>query len=74
VTAVDGVSLDIQKGSLVTLLGPSGCGKTTTLRLIGGFEFPTAGRIWLTGRRSPPWRRTSGGWPWCSRATPSSPT
>ena len=49
VTAVDGVSLDIQKGSLVTLLGPSGCGKTTTLRLIGGFEFPTAGRIWLDG-------------------------
>jgi iron(III) transport system ATP-binding protein len=49
VTAVDGVSLDIQKGSLVTLLGPSGCGKTTTLRLIGGFEFPTSGRIFLDG-------------------------
>ena len=49
VTAVGGVSLDIQKGSLVTLLGPSGCGKTTTLRLIGGFEFPTSGRIFLDG-------------------------
>src|SRR4030042_976253 len=49
VAAVDGGSLDIQKGSLVTLLGPSGCGKTTTLRLIGGFEYPTAGRIWLDG-------------------------
>ena len=47
VTAVDGVSLGIKKGELVTLLGPSGCGKTTTLRLIAGFEFPTAGRILL---------------------------
>jgi len=47
VVAVNGVSLDIAKGELVTLLGPSGCGKTTTLRLIAGFEFPTAGDIRL---------------------------
>jgi iron(III) transport system ATP-binding protein len=47
VTAVNDVSLSIEKGELVTLLGPSGCGKTTTLRLIAGFEFPTAGRILL---------------------------
>ncbi|MCX6032467.1 MAG: ABC transporter ATP-binding protein [Chloroflexi bacterium] len=50
VTAVDGVSLNIQRGDLVTLLGPSGCGKTTTLRLIAGFEFPTSGRILLEGQ------------------------
>jgi len=50
VTAVDNVSLSIEKGELVTLLGPSGCGKTTTLRLIAGFEFPTEGRILLDGR------------------------
>ncbi len=42
--------LDIEKGELVTLLGPSGCGKTTTLRMIAGFEFPTAGTITLDGR------------------------
>lgn len=45
VTAVDGISLDILPGKLVTLLGPSGCGKTTTLRLIAGLEMATAGRI-----------------------------
>ncbi len=50
VTAVDGVSLDIRRGDLVTLLGPSGCGKTTTLRLIAGFEFPTSGQILLDGK------------------------
>jgi iron(III) transport system ATP-binding protein len=50
VTAVDGISLTIQRGDLVTLLGPSGCGKTTTLRLIAGFEFPTSGRILLDGQ------------------------
>lgn len=60
VHAVDGVSLDIKQGDLVTLLGPSGCGKTTTLRLIAGFEFPTAGQIFLDGRTIndlPPHRR-----------------
>ena len=48
-TAGNGVSIAIEKGELVTLLGPSGCGKTTTLRLIAGFEFPTAGSIRLDG-------------------------
>ena len=43
--AVDNVSLSIAKGEFVTLLGPSGCGKTTILRMIGGFELPTSGRI-----------------------------
>jgi iron(III) transport system ATP-binding protein len=45
VCAVDGVSVTIEPGTLVTLLGPSGCGKTTTLRLIAGLDFATAGEI-----------------------------
>jgi spermidine/putrescine transport system ATP-binding protein len=49
VRAVDGVSLDIGSGEFFSLLGPSGCGKTTTLRMIGGFEAPTSGRIELQG-------------------------
>jgi spermidine/putrescine transport system ATP-binding protein len=47
VVAVDHVSLEIREGSFFALLGPSGCGKTTTLRMIGGFEEPTEGRILL---------------------------
>jgi len=50
VVAVDSVSLTIQEGEFLTLRGPSGCGKTTTLRLISGFELPSAGRILLDGR------------------------
>ncbi|HEU0248817.1 MAG TPA: ABC transporter ATP-binding protein [Gaiellaceae bacterium] len=45
--AVDGISVEIPRGSFFALLGPSGCGKTTTLRMIGGFEEPTEGRILL---------------------------
>jgi spermidine/putrescine transport system ATP-binding protein len=47
VIAVDRLSLEIESGSFYALLGPSGCGKTTTLRMIGGFEEPTEGRILL---------------------------
>jgi spermidine/putrescine transport system ATP-binding protein len=47
VTAVDDLSLEINRGEFFSLLGPSGCGKTTTLRMIGGFELPTAGVIRL---------------------------
>jgi len=47
--ALDGISLTIAKGGFYSLLGPSGCGKTTTLRLIAGFEQPTAGEVWLNG-------------------------
>jgi spermidine/putrescine transport system ATP-binding protein len=47
VVAVDDLSLEIESGSFFALLGPSGCGKTTTLRMIGGFEQPTAGQIYL---------------------------
>src|ERR671923_1049180 len=50
VIAVDDVSLEIPKGSFFALLGPSGCGKTTSLRMIGGFEEPTQGEIFLAGR------------------------
>ena len=50
VRAVDRVSMDIRPGEFFSMLGPSGCGKTTTLRMIGGFELPTAGRIELRGR------------------------
>jgi len=47
--AVDDVSLSIKKGDFVTILGPSGCGKTTILRMLAGFEQPTAGEIYLEG-------------------------
>jgi spermidine/putrescine transport system ATP-binding protein len=50
INAVDSVTLDVRAGEFFSLLGPSGCGKTTTLRMIGGFELPTSGRILLRGR------------------------
>ena len=48
-TAVEAVSLDIYKGELFSLLGGSGCGKTTLLRMLAGFEEPTAGPIYIDG-------------------------
>jgi spermidine/putrescine transport system ATP-binding protein len=60
VTAVDGIDLQVHGGELFSLLGPSGCGKTTTLRLVAGFEQPSAGRILLDGvdmARTPPHKR-----------------
>ncbi|MBG6107242.1 ABC transporter ATP-binding protein [Frigoribacterium sp. CG_9.8] len=50
VNAVDGVDLDIAEGEFFSMLGPSGSGKTTVLRLIAGFEQPTAGTVQLRGR------------------------
>src|SRR6266508_3265974 len=47
--AVDDFNLHVDHGEYVVLLGPSGCGKTTTLRMIGGHEFPTSGDILLDG-------------------------
>lgn len=58
--AVQDASFEILAGEFFSMLGPSGCGKTTTLRMIAGFESPSAGRILLDGKdvsRTPPYRR-----------------
>ena len=60
VTVLDDINLYIRKKEFVTLLGPSGCGKTTTLRIIGGFEYPTTGRVMFEGKditSMPPYKR-----------------
>jgi putative spermidine/putrescine transport system ATP-binding protein len=60
VRAVDAVNLDIAKGEFFAMLGPSGSGKTTCLRLIAGFEQPTAGHIEIFGETAegvPPYQR-----------------
>jgi putative spermidine/putrescine transport system ATP-binding protein len=60
VKAVDQVDLEVQPGEFFAMLGPSGSGKTTCLRLIAGFEQPTAGAISIFGERAegvPPYRR-----------------
>jgi putative spermidine/putrescine transport system ATP-binding protein len=61
--AVEDFNLSAERGEFVSFLGPSGCGKTTTLRMIAGFEQPTAGRIVVDGRDitdRPPNRRNVG--------------
>lgn len=58
--AVDNVSLQVEGGEFFSLLGPSGCGKTTTLRIIGGFVYPTAGEVRINSEimaETPPYRR-----------------
>ena len=60
VTAVDDVSFGIERGKFFTLLGPSGSGKSTVLRIIGGLEKPTRGRVFIGGREVtglPPYER-----------------
>jgi spermidine/putrescine transport system ATP-binding protein len=60
VVALETVSVSIRENEFFTLLGPSGCGKTTLLRLIAGFDFPTAGQIMLYGEDIaplPPFKR-----------------
>ncbi|MBE9040002.1 ABC transporter ATP-binding protein [Oscillatoriales cyanobacterium LEGE 11467] len=59
-TAVRGVEFDICRGEFFSILGPSGCGKTTTLRMIAGFETPSAGEVLIRGESMnhvPPYQR-----------------
>ncbi len=60
VVAVRNLSLRIRNGEFFSLLGPSGCGKTTTLRMIGGFELPSEGEVYIDDERQgyrPPYKR-----------------
>lgn len=63
VQAVQGISIDIKEGELITFIGPSGCGKTTLLRTIAGFYEPTSGEVYLDGEditNLPPEKRSTG--------------
>jgi putative ABC transport system ATP-binding protein len=51
VRALDGVELEVVSGETLAVMGPSGCGKSTLLHLLGGLERPSAGEVWLAGRR-----------------------
>lgn len=59
-TVLNHINLYVRKKEFITLLGPSGCGKTTTLRIIGGFEYPTTGTVYFEGKditSLPPYKR-----------------
>ncbi|MBQ7867906.1 MAG: ABC transporter ATP-binding protein [Clostridia bacterium] len=59
-TVLKNINLYVRKKEFVTLLGPSGCGKTTTLRIIGGFEYPSEGTVYFEGKditNLPPYKR-----------------
>lgn len=51
VTALDGIDLEVERGSFFSLLGPSGCGKSTLLRLLSGLDYPTEGEVKIRGAR-----------------------
>jgi putative ABC transport system ATP-binding protein len=51
VRAVDEVDLEVERGETLAVMGPSGCGKSTLLHLLGGLDRPSAGELWLNGRR-----------------------
>ena len=81
VRALRGVSFEVGKGELFTLLGPSGCGKTTTLRCIAGLEQPLAGEILIDGQavfsadeRRSSFRRSGATSAWFFSPTPSGRT
>lgn len=60
VTVLDDINLNIRQNEFLTLLGPSGCGKTTTLRIIGGFEEPSQGKVYFEEKeitKVPPYKR-----------------
>ena len=59
-TVLNHINVSVRKKEFITLLGPSGCGKTTTLRIIGGFEYPTTGTVYFEGKditSLPPYKR-----------------
>jgi putative ABC transport system ATP-binding protein len=51
VRAVDAVDLEVARGETLSIMGPSGCGKSTLLHLLGGLDRPSAGELWMAGRR-----------------------
>lgn len=62
-TALNNISLEVERGELISILGPSGCGKTTLLRIIAGLETPTSGNIYINGKHCtelPPSKRNFG--------------
>ena len=65
--AVDDLNLEVEDGEFLVMVGPSGCGKTTTLRMIAGFEVPTAGVVRIGGKPMnniwPKDRQELGFWP-----------
>ena len=69
VKAVDRVSFAIGRGSFHSFLGPSGCGKTTSLRLIAGFDQPTAGDVQIAGSSMVGVPAIAGPSAWCSSIT-----
>ena len=74
-TVVQDFNLDVERGEFVSFLGPSGCGKTTTLRMVAGFEEPTAGAIRIDGKDVTGLQaRTSATSAWCSSPTRCFPT
>jgi predicted ABC-type transport system involved in lysophospholipase L1 biosynthesis ATPase subunit len=52
VRAVDELDLEVDRGEALAVMGPSGCGKSTLLHLLGGLDRPSAGEVWLNGRRT----------------------
>jgi ABC-type lipoprotein export system ATPase subunit len=59
IKALNGVSLEVERGGIVSIMGPSGCGKSTLLSLIGGLDVPTGGEIWFGEKRLTNHNRTN---------------